>query len=146
MRKRPRALCWRGLEEGVGTLGAAQVGLPPPPPRWMLAMRQDEAELWGGVAWGLRWSPPVLRHPRAGRASWHTPFAVLSRSEVTARSGVPEGNLGPGRGARAEVRGADALGSGDPAHFPLTVHLPPTVAVCQPVSFCTRRDSPAEPG
>lgn len=91
---------------------------PHPHPGGCLRWGRMEADLWGGVAWGLRWSPPLLCHPGAGRASWHTPFAVLSRSEVMAGSGVPEVKLGPGRSAHAEVCGADTLGLGDPARFP----------------------------
>ena len=106
----------RGRAVGRGGVGPEVEPTRPPPPQG-----------WAGVL-----AHPVCRSiPKRGHGKiW----------------GARGKDLGPGRGARAEVRGADALGSGDPAHFPLTVHLPPTVAVCLPVSFCTRRDSPAEPG
>ena len=126
MRKRVCALCWRGLEDGAGTLGGGSRGSPHRCLRW----GRIEAGLWGRGGVGPKVEPTPLLPPQgcAGFLAHRVCCSIPKR--------------GPGRtwGARGK-RGsweecphcspsADTPGSGNPTGFHADIHLPLTVAAC----------------
>ena len=126
MRKRVRALCWRVLEDGAGTLGGGSHGSPHGCLRW----GRMEAGLWGrgGMEPKVEPTPPLPPQGCAGVLAHPICCSIPKR--------------GPGRtwGARGK-RGsweerprcgpsADTPGWGDPTGFHADTHLPLTVAAC----------------